>query len=180
MCKRYMLLAVQRSQSKWPMCTMYSGSVTFWNFCIWQTSDWIVPKWIHLIKLQLVSIGVNFTYTIFKYRPQRSCEGYVFTGVCLSIGGGSSVLGDLLRGGLLQGGAWSRGGWYPSMHWGRPPRRYGYCRGRYASYWNAFLLVNYLICNYLRPGYRKCSRPRIMGWSHRVHPHYGRLCRRSR
>ena len=22
------------------------------------------------------------------YRPQRSCEGYVFTGVCLSIGGG--------------------------------------------------------------------------------------------
>ena len=39
-------------------------------------------------------------------------------------------LGDV----LLPGG-----GWYPSMHWGRPPQRDGYCCGRYASYWNAFL-----------------------------------------
>ena len=31
------------------------------------------------------------------YRPQRSCEGYVFTGICLS------------RGGCLLRGAWSRG-----------------------------------------------------------------------
>ena len=29
-------------------------------------------------------------------------------------------------------------GVYPSMHWGRPPAD-GYCRGQYASYWNAFL-----------------------------------------
>ena len=27
-------------------------------------------------------------YQICHYRPQRSCEGYVFTGVCLSMGGG--------------------------------------------------------------------------------------------
>ena len=30
-------------------------------------------------------------------------------------------------------------GWYASMHWGWPPGRDGYCYGRYASYWNAFL-----------------------------------------
>ena len=42
-------------------------------------------------------------------------------------------------------GIWPRGvsrptprGVYPSMHWGRPPLN-GYCCGRYASYWNAFL-----------------------------------------
>ena len=29
---------------------------------------------------------------IFYYRPQRSCEGYVFTGVCLSTDGGGGVL----------------------------------------------------------------------------------------
>ena len=33
------------------------------------------------------------------YLPQRSCEGYVFTGVCLSTGGC-----------LVRGGAWYRGG----------------------------------------------------------------------
>ena len=37
----------------------------------------------------------------------------------------------------------SRRGWYPSMHCGRPPRRDGYCCGRYASYWNAFLFLLY-------------------------------------
>ena len=37
------------------------------------------------------------------YRPQRSCEGYVFTPVCLSTGGGaSSLLGDS---GRFEGGA---------------------------------------------------------------------------
>ena len=67
------------------------------------------------------------------YRPQRSCEGYVFTGVCLSTGrggmsgrgvpgpGGCLVLEGVCawsrgvpapRGCLLpgRGGAWSRGG----------------------------------------------------------------------
>ena len=34
----------------------------------------------------------------YFYRPQRSCEGYIFTGVCLSTGGSAPV-----------GGAWSQG-----------------------------------------------------------------------
>ena len=30
---------------------------------------------------------------------------------------------------------------YPSMHWGRHPPPHGRCRGRYASYWNAYFLI---------------------------------------
>ena len=80
----------------------------------------------------------------YFYRPQRSCEGYVFTGVCLSTG---------------------EVGVSASVHAGTPPPpeqtpprsrhtapeqtppgadtppRYGHCCGRYASYWNAFLLI---------------------------------------
>ena len=38
-----------------------------------------------------------------------------------------------------------RRGVYPSMHWGRPPTPVvGYCRGRYASYCNAFLFLHCL------------------------------------
>ena len=65
---------------------------------------------------------------LIYYRPQRSCEGYVFTGVCLSIGGLLSQhalqvvyqhalqqvsRGCLLRGGLLPGCACSGGGLLP-------------------------------------------------------------------
>ena len=67
------------------------------------------------------------------YRPQRSCEGYVFTPVFLStVGGGGSA----------------------SLHAGIPPEETppgtrtprtpppppsSSCCGRYTSYWNAFL-----------------------------------------
>ena len=44
--------------------------------------------------------------TDIYYRPQRSCEGYVFTGMCLSTGGLSAPRGG---GCLLWGGACSRG-----------------------------------------------------------------------
>ena len=61
------------------------------------------------VVLPFVTNGINF------YRPQRSCEGYVFTGVCLSTGG-CLVLGSLFQGGawswggVCSGGAWSWGG----------------------------------------------------------------------
>ena len=68
-------------------------------------------------------------------------QGYIFTGVCDSVHGrGGSALG---------GGTWSRGfcSWgVPGpggLLWGVPggdPPQDGYCCGRYASYWNAFLL----------------------------------------
>ena len=40
---------------------------------------------------------------ICHYRPQRSCEGYVFTGVCLSTGGVPGPGGSAPGGGLLWG-----------------------------------------------------------------------------
>ena len=101
-------------------------------------------------------------YTTRYYRPQRSCEGYVFTRVCpkgrvlsqqaLQVvsqhalqQGGSAVGGGACSGGgrwgacsvgsaLGGGGACSGGALRP------PPKADGYCCGRYASYWNELLL----------------------------------------
>ena len=39
-----------------------------------------------VLRYMLESIG----WFVTGYRPQRSCEGYIFTGVCLSMGGGVS------------------------------------------------------------------------------------------
>ena len=82
------------------------------------------------------------------------CEGYVFTGVCLSTAGGGVLhpRGVLHRegfsipgGGVLHpggGGSPSRGGGV--LHPGGVSIR-SMCR-RYASYWNAFLLLgNFMI-----------------------------------
>ena len=45
-----------------------------------------------LISSKIISSNSVSTKTVyFCYRPQRSCEGYVFTGVCLSTGGGVST-----------------------------------------------------------------------------------------
>ena len=80
--------------------------------------------------------------------PQRSCEGYVITGVCLSTGGclvpgGPSPGGGVPSpgGGLLPGGLVLGGGLVPGGPGGEPPKRDGHCCRRYASYWNAFLLL---------------------------------------
>ena len=56
---------------------------------------------------------------LINYRPQRSCKGYVFTGVCLSTGGGSAPRG---------GSAWSQGAvclvqGVVSASWGVPGTR---------------------------------------------------------
>ena len=101
------------------------------------------------------------------YRPQRSCEGYVFTGVCLSTWGG---LPQCMLGYHTPLGAdppRSRPPWEQtpgadtpqSRHppradtpWSRhtpradTPRRDGHCCGRYASYWNAFLYKWIVYC----------------------------------
>ena len=65
----------------------------------------------------------------YYYRPQRSCEGYVFTGVCLSTGGGVSAP----RGGVCSGGC---------LLCTEATGRDGHCCGWYASYWNVFLLIS--------------------------------------
>ena len=55
-------------------------------------------------------------------------EGCLVTGGCLAWAGGPGPSGGLILGGCL---------------W-RPPRD-GYCCGRYASYWNAFLFITVFV-----------------------------------
>ena len=81
----------------------------------------------------------------FNYRSQRSWGKVMFLHVCVILFTGGcypsmhcrwypsmpcsrSPGGCMVPGGLLRGSAW----------W-RPPPQDGYCCGRYASYWNAFL-----------------------------------------
>ena len=73
-------------------------------------------------------------------------------GGCLLLwGGGAYSRGCLLLWGAYSQGVPAPGGAYSQGAWWRPPRD-GYCCGRYASYWNAFLCYNYisvLLQNYL-------------------------------
>ena len=94
------------------------------------------------------------TKVVNFYRPQRNCEGYVFTGVCLSTGvaGVGWEVSASVHAGIPPShpGADTPQEQTPpkSRHppeqtppKSRHPPRYGdYC-GRYASYWNAFLFV---------------------------------------
>ena len=47
---------------------------------------------------------------------------------------------SIITGGVLLGGVPGPGGGLCSS-WGGAPRTDGYCCGRYASHWNAFLLI---------------------------------------
>ena len=72
------------------------------------------PKYIHAIPntLTYVILIHSRVACVVLLPSQRSCEGYVFTGLCLSASGrGVCSLGCLLRGGgcLLLGGVCSRG-----------------------------------------------------------------------
>ena len=90
------------------------------------------------------------------YRPQQSCENYVFTPVCYSVHRGGlpqCKLGYHTPGTRHPPGAgtppWSRhppdqtppvpAPLGPAPLGADPPSGDGYCCGRYASYWNAFL-----------------------------------------
>ena len=108
-------------------------------------------------KLNYVSAGTSWKTQLFYlcttrnrqcencaycYRPKRSCEGYVFTRVCHSVH----------RGGLPQcmlGYHPRRSRPPPQEQTPPPPPRDGYCCGRYASYWNAFLscIESATVCN---------------------------------
>ena len=75
--------------------------------------------------MSVQAITLNpFTQKLHFYRPQRSCEGYVFTGVYLSTGR------------VCLSACWDT---LPGADTSRPAD--GYCCGRYASYWNTFLFI---------------------------------------
>ena len=122
----------------------------------------------------MYKVRKSTVHTIYCYRPQQSCEGYVFTGVCLSTGGCLVLVGVCSwgvpgpgesaprgvpgprrsapgrvpgpGGGLLPGGCLVPGGvGIPACTEVDPPGRGGYCCGRYATYWNAFLFRNIFI-----------------------------------
>ena len=78
---------------KEPSCSFEGGETTdHWILIIRSHGTIIVRN--HDLSLSVegkyyTSAGAWATWWNFHYyRPQRSCEGYVLTGVCLSIGGG--------------------------------------------------------------------------------------------
>ena len=84
--------------------------------------------------------------TFWCYLPSSNevCECYVFTRVSFCPRGGCLGPGPGKRlGGLARGVQPRPRGMCVSQHALRqtPPRADGYCCGRYASYWNAFLFV---------------------------------------
>ena len=65
----------------------------------------------HLSLLEIFKKLILGSNDMSYYRRQRGCEGYAFTGVCLSTGGGSGRGGCLVPGGSgPRGGASSQGG----------------------------------------------------------------------
>ena len=135
-----------------------------WMEIIWMEINWISKKLINLICI--ISKQITTTKEIFPlcgwnhgrashyfYRPQRSCEGYVFTGVCLSTRG-RGCLPQCMLGYPPEQTPPSPGSRHPLTREQTPPApiweqtpsrsrhlpgRDGHCCGRYASYWNAFL-----------------------------------------
>ena len=89
-----------------------------------------------------------FLFSTYFYRPQTKLrQGYVFTGVCDSVNSGvvPGPRGVLGPGGVPGPGVPGPGGMgacTPGVPGGDPPD--GYCCGRYASYWNAFLFTLFL------------------------------------
>ena len=78
--------------------------------------------------------------TIFTARKRSLGQCNMFTPVCHSGPGGCLIP----EGCLILGGVPGPGGGclVPANGWWRPPPE-GYCCGRYASYWNAFLFLFY-------------------------------------
>ena len=82
----------------------------------------------------------NFHDLIFTARKRSLRRLCFYTCVSVHGGGGWCLLqgGLLPEGCLLPGGACFQGGSAPGVEVWRPPHD-GYCCGRYASHWNAFL-----------------------------------------
>ena len=135
------------------------------------------------------TLGWVLTY---YYRLQWSWEGYGFTSVCLSTGGGGRwgsapgrclVLGVCLVLGGVPGRGWGVG--ITACTEVDPPGRDGYCCGRYASCWNAFLFGILFAENCMKikkigltGGSALPRGPPIRHWS-KLYPHMSVYCKIS-
>ena len=84
----------------------------------------------HTFCAQLKKMRIQYFFKFHNFRPQRGCEGYVFTPVCPSTGGSASVHAGIPPS-PPQGA--------DTLPPGVDPAADGYCCGQYASYGNAFL-----------------------------------------
>ena len=91
-------------------------------------------------------------FNAIYYRPQRSCESYVFTRVCHSVHRWGGGIPACIAGGIpacLAAGVFCSEGGMPAPGGGclllggveTPLKADGYCCRQYASYCNAFLLM---------------------------------------
>ena len=136
----------------------------FWAIVRFWPSDPIWRPWVKhwsCSKLFGKHIVLFLTFTLLP-PANEVCEGYVFTRVCLSTGGGSTWAGTPLLGRYTPGQVPPRAG-TPSgqVH---PLGRYTpttvhagirSISGRYASHWNAFLFVGFFCSGSLC--FRICS-----------------------
>ena len=102
-----------------------------------------------LLRWKRVSEYCFLAKEVFTARKRSLGQGNVFTGICLSTGGGLASQNQKLHdqgASASSRGVCIRRGLHPGRGLDRPPSRYmGYygirsTSGRYASYWNAFLL----------------------------------------
>ena len=112
--------------------------VFYFSIMLLTTCSWQSASLVRLPVMQSMLAVWTFWYQIFIfYRPQRSCEGYVFTGVCLSTargvpgpGGGCLVLGGVpgpegsAPRGLCSGGCLVLGGCLPACTEADPRERW--------------------------------------------------------
>ena len=156
-------MIIVTARFKWEHCIS-----SFVRICVSGERGWLILR-------RIVTLLVfAFMRLWHNYRPQQSCEVYVFTSVCLSTGEeyltryppgtrytpdqvqppgpGTLPLDQVHPPGTrytppdqvhpLGPGTPPRPGTPPWDQVNPPPSpRYGYCCGRYASYWNAFWLI---------------------------------------
>ena len=142
---------IQILDNNWWKYFMDDASVTC-NLSTYSSAVWLyaIAVWvIFLPPATKLRLGNIFTSVCQEFCPQRGVHGTVggmcgrghaWQGVCMA--GGMHGRGVCMAGGMCGGGhAWWGDAWQGGHVWqgGMCGRKNGNCRGRYASYWNAFL-----------------------------------------
>ena len=134
------------------------GKLKFWNFMSFQVFHCLVQsevKQIILVKSSLSEVRFKLhevalrevmsqcNYSPLNYRPQRSCGKVVFLHLSVILFTGSCPADAPKQTPLGRHPAWADNSPRQTLPRQTPPRDSHY-RGRYASYWNAFMYFQYL------------------------------------